>query len=72
MVLYLCRPGWTDAHGSEVVSRLETAWAEDAAFTHEAHSVTVEGDLVALDFVTWWNEGRFCTGRIEVALARTE
>jgi hypothetical protein len=68
MVLYRYRPGWSPVEGKDVVCRLEHAWAERGAFRHEAHSIAVDDDLVALDFVTWWDGGLFYTGRIEVML----
>lgn len=69
MVLYTCEPAWSSPDDGEVVRRVETAWVNDGAFTHEAHSITVETDVVALDFVTWWDDGDWYTGRIEVARA---
>jgi hypothetical protein len=68
MVVYRCRPDWSPVAEDEVVRRLEGAWVTDAAFMHEAHSVAIRGELVYLDFVTWWDSGAFSTGRIEVAL----
>jgi hypothetical protein len=68
MVLYASRPDWRPATETEVIERLERGWARIGAFTHDAHSITVAGDVVALDFVTWWDGGAFYTGRIEVAL----
>lgn len=70
MVLYRCSPDWDWADADEVVRRLETAWAEDGAFKDEAHLLTVEDSLVALDFVTWWDAGPYYTGRIEVSLSK--
>ena len=72
MVVYRCRPDWEPFEVDEVVRRLETAWTEDGAFTDEAHALTIEDDVVALDFVTWWKHGDYYTGRIEVSLAPVE
>jgi hypothetical protein len=68
MVVYACRPDWHAAATDDVVRRLEAAWANDGAFTHEAHTIAVEGNVLAMDFVTWWDDGAFYTGRIEVTL----
>jgi hypothetical protein len=54
-----------------VAQRLEQAWVTRGAFKLEAHAVAVEEELVALDFVTWWDSGAFYTGRIEAKLAPT-
>ena len=70
MMLYRCSPDWAWADADEVARRLETAWAENGAFTDEAHLLSVEDTLVALDFVTWWNAGPYYTGRIEVPLSK--
>jgi hypothetical protein len=72
MVVYTCRPDWSAAETQEVIRRLEEAWANDGAFTHEAHTITVDGDVVAMDFVTWWDDGAFYTGRIEVTPSRRD
>ena len=72
MMLYRCSPGWAWADADEVARRLETAWAENGAFTDEAHFLSVEDALVALDFVTWWGAGPYYTGRIEVPLSKPE
>jgi len=68
MVLYVCRPDWDPTSVDEVAQRLEKRWLEQGAFKHEAHSITLVRDVVALDFVTWWDGGAFYTGRIEVRL----
>lgn len=70
MMLYRCSPGWAWEDADEVASRLETVWAQNGAFTDEAHLVSVDDTLVALDFVTWWNAGPYYTGRIEVPLSK--
>jgi hypothetical protein len=72
MVVYQCRPDWGSYEVGEVVQRLETAWAEDGAFTDEVHTLTVADDAITMDFVTWWDTGGYYTGRIEVALTHAE
>src|SRR5215217_6410815 len=62
MVLYVSRPDWRSATETEVIERLERRWERIGAFRHDAHSITVAGDVVALDFVTWWDGGAFYTG----------
>lgn len=69
MVLYVCRPESSSWDANEVVSRLEAAWQERAAFSHESHSIAVQADIVTFEFVTWWDDGDYYTGRIEVLLA---
>jgi hypothetical protein len=68
MVVYSSRPDWRPATETEIIERLESGWERIGAFRHEAHSIAVAGDVVALDFVTWWDGGAFYTGRIEIAL----
>lgn len=73
MVVYRCRPDWESFEVDEVVRRLETAWREDGAFTDEVHTLTIEDELVTVDFVTWWGTGgAYYTGRIEVVLTPEE
>jgi hypothetical protein len=54
----------------EVAARLEAGWLRDGAFTHEAHTLSVDGPKIVLDFVSWWDDGAFSTGCIEVAAPR--
>jgi hypothetical protein len=54
---------------AEVVERLERGWVRTEAFAHEAHTISDDGEVVALDFVTWWDSGHYYTGRIEVVLS---
>jgi hypothetical protein len=57
---------WEAATTDQIVSRLERVWAMHGAFQHECHSVNVTGERVLFDFVTWWDDGSFYTGRIEI------
>ena len=66
MVIYRSRPLWEGATTDQIVLRLEKVWARHGAFQHEAHSVNVSGDRVLFDLVTWWDDGTFHTGRIEI------
>jgi hypothetical protein len=66
MVVYRSWPLWEGAVQDEIVPRLEDVWARHGAFQHEAHTVTLEGDRVLFDFVTWWDDGKYYTGRIEI------
>jgi hypothetical protein len=68
MVVYRCRPNWSPVQAEDVVRRLEDGWVEDGAFEQESHSIAVSDELVSLEFVTWWDDGAFYTGRIEVIL----
>lgn len=68
MVAYRCRPNWEPQTTDEVVARLEEAWITQGAFSQDAHAVTATRSEITLDFVTCWNDGRFYTGRIEVAM----
>jgi hypothetical protein len=68
MLVFRCQPAWAAVRSDEVIERLEQGWMQWGAFANEAHTITVETDKVALEFVTWWDGGAFCTGRIEVAL----
>jgi hypothetical protein len=66
MVVYRSRPLWEGAVNDEIVARLESVWARHGAFEHEAHTVTLEDDRVLFDFVTWWDDGSYYGGRIEI------
>jgi hypothetical protein len=66
MVIYRSCPLWDESVTDQIVSRLEDAWTKHGAFRHEAHLVTVDGDRVVLDFVTWWDSGNYYTGQIEI------
>jgi hypothetical protein len=66
MVVYRSRPMWERAVNDEIVARLEDVWARHGAFQHDAHTVTVKGGRVLFDFVTWWDDGDYYTGRIEI------
>jgi hypothetical protein len=66
MAVYRSHPMWQVVTTEEVVARLEEAWARHGAFESEAHSVTVSDGRVLFDFVTWWDSGNYCTGRIEI------
>jgi hypothetical protein len=68
MIVLRCEPVAAGPSPDEVIDRLEAVWIRRGAFTHEAHSIIGDSHLVALDFVTWWDGGRFLTGRIEVHL----
>lgn len=68
MVLFACCSSGDDAEPEEVVRRLQHAWITHGAFANEAHSITIDGSSVVLDFVTWWDADGFYTGRIEVTL----
>jgi hypothetical protein len=68
MVVYTCRPDWRPIVFDEVIDRLEATWTRQGAFKHEAHMISQDADGISLDFVTWWDNERFYTGRIEVAL----
>ena len=48
--------------------RLERAWEQNGAFANEAHSIVLAHRAIELDYVTWWEHGAFCTGRIVVDL----
>lgn len=68
LVVYECRPDWPCPTTDEVVRRLEQALLDRGAFKHEARAVTTLEEVVALNFVTWWDSGKLYTGRIEVKL----
>jgi hypothetical protein len=68
MVIYRCRPDWQAETADEVAVRLEECWRAQGAFRNEAHVITVEQAQVLFDFLTWWDDNAFYTGRIEVAL----
>ena len=68
MVVYTCSPAWAPTGEDEIVEQLEQAWAK-GAFEREAHTVAIDQAFVLLDFVTWWDDRSFYTGRIEVALS---
>jgi hypothetical protein len=70
MVVYRCRPEWDAMSAEEIVSQLEDSWETVGSFKHEAHTIHVGAARISLDFVTWWNDYRFYTGRIEVLPAR--
>jgi hypothetical protein len=72
MVIYRCAPDWEPRELEDVVRRLEACWTEDGAFADEGHTLSVQHDHVALEFVTWWEDGAYYTGRIEVSLALEE
>jgi hypothetical protein len=72
IVRYSCRPELSSMTEDEVVACLEEAWIESASFSEEAHSLSGEGGILALDFVTWWADSHYCSGRIEVDLRKKE
>jgi hypothetical protein len=72
IVRYLSRPELGSMTEREAIARLEEAWIEKASFREEAHSILVDGGVLALDFVTWWADSHYCTGRIEVDLRKQE
>jgi hypothetical protein len=72
LVRYTSRPELSSTTEGEAVARLEEAWIESASFSEEAHSISIHGGVLALDFVTWWANNHYCTGRIEVDLRNKE
>jgi hypothetical protein len=68
MVRVRCDPVGDSSESHKILAQLERAWIAHGAFAHEAHSITVAGEIVVLDFVTWWEDERFLSGRIEVPL----
>jgi hypothetical protein len=69
MVIYRCRPDWDAANADEIVSRLEDAWETLGKFRNEVHAIRVAPAQIEFDFVTWWDDFHFYTGRIDVELA---
>ena len=70
MAVYLTRAPETAGDTAMVVERLEWAWTR-FVFTDGAYTIRESSDAVRLDFVTWWEDGGFYTGRIKVVRLRT-
>ena len=71
MALYLTRAPENAGNAAEIVERLEWAWTS-IIFKHGAYAIRESSEAVRLDFVTWWEDGGFYTGRIKVIRSRTQ
>ena len=69
LALYLTRAPEDVGSTAKIVERLEWAWSR-FVFAEGAYTIRESDEAVRLDFVTWWDNGGFYTGRVKVVGSR--
>ena len=69
LALYLTRAPEDLGSAATIVERLEWAWSR-FSFAEGAYTIRESDEAVRLDFVTWWDDGGFYTGRVKVTRSR--
>ena len=69
LALYVTRAPEALGSTAKIIERLEWAWSR-FSFAEGAYTIRESDDAVRLDFVTWWDNGGFYTGRVKVVRPR--